>query len=302
MRPLGVLLPEGAPELPEDTKAPRAELARWVTDPDNPLTARVMVNRIWHYHFGRGIVASPNDFGRMGERPSHPELLDYLANEFVAGGFSVKKIHRLILLSNAYQQASDARNAVAQEKDPENKLLWRFQRRRLEAEEIRDAMLAVSGELNAKPGGPSVIVPIDKELVNALYKPSQWAVTRDPAEHNRRSVYLLAKRNLRLPFMEVFDAPDTQGSCPRRESSTHAPQALELMNGDLANRQAQAFAARIEKEAKDRLRQVDLAYRLAAGRAPTVKERQIALAFLKTQPLREFALAMFNLNAFLYVN
>jgi hypothetical protein len=303
MRPLGVLLPEGAPELPEDTKAPRAELARWVTDPDNPLTARVMVNRIWHYHFGRGIVASPNDFGRMGERPTHPELLDYLANEFVAGGFSVKKIHRLILLSHAYQQASDTRNAVAQEKDPENKLLWRFQRRRLEAEEIRDAMLAVSGELNAKPGGPSVIVPIDKELVNALYKPSQWAVTRDPAEHNRRSVYLLAKRNLRLPFMEVFDAPDTQGSCPRRESSTHAPQVLELMNGDLANRQAAAFAARIEKEgSKDRLRQVDLAYRLAAGRAPTVKERQIALAFLKTQPLREFALAMFNLNAFLYVN
>jgi hypothetical protein len=138
--------------------------------------------------------------------------------------------------------------------------------------------------------------------VQALYKPSQWAVTPDPAEHARRSVYLLAKRNLRLPLMEVFDAPDAQVSCPRRESSTHAPQALELMNGDLANRQAQAFAARIEKEAKDRLRQVDLAYRLAAGRAPTVKERQIALAFLKTQPLREFALAMFNLNAFLYVN
>ena len=303
MRPLGVLLPDGAPELPEDTKAPRAELARWVTDPDNPLTARVMVNRIWHYHFGRGIVATPNDFGRMGERPTHPELLDYLANEFVRSGFSVKHVHRLILLSNTWQQASITKDAAAAEKDPENKLLWRFNRRRLEAEEIRDAMLAVAGNLNPKAGGPSVIVPIDKDLVSALYKPSQWAVARDPAEHNRRSVYLIAKRNLRLPFMEVFDAPDTQGSCPRRESSTHAPQALELLNGDLANREAESFAARLEKEAgRDRARQVELAYRLAAGRAPTVKERQLALAFLKTQPLREFALAMFNLNAFLYVN
>ena len=204
-----------------------------------------MVNRIWHYHFGRGIVGTPNDFGRMGERPTHPELLDYLANEFVASGWSMKRVHRLILLSNAYRQASDVDNAAAREKDPDNRLLWRFSRQRLEAEEIRDAMLAVSGQLNPQAGGPSVIVPIDPDLVHALYKPSQWAVTKDPAEHNRRSVYLFAKRNLRLPFMEVFDAPDAQVSCPRRESSTHAPQALELLNGDFANRQAEALAARL---------------------------------------------------------
>ncbi|MBI1791395.1 MAG: DUF1553 domain-containing protein [Acidobacteria bacterium] len=302
MRPLGVLLPEDAPELPETTGKPRTELARWITDPDNPLTARVMVNRIWHYHFGRGIVATPNDFGRMGLRPTHPELLDFLANEFVRSGFSVKHVHRLILNSSAYRQSSEA-TAAGLEKDPENRFLWRFSRRRLEAEEIRDALLAVAGNLNLKAGGPSVIVPIDKDLVNALYKPSQWAVTPDKADHARRSVYLIAKRNLRLPMMEAFDAPDAQVSCPRRESSTHAPQALELLNGEFANQQAGILAQRLETEAgADPRRQVDLAYRLAAGRPPNPKEIEQALRFLKSQPRREFALAMFNLNAFLYVN
>jgi Protein of unknown function (DUF1553)/Protein of unknown function (DUF1549) len=303
MRPLGVLLPDGAPELQQDTQHPRAELAKWIVQPDNPLTARVMVNRIWQFHFGRGIVATPNDFGRMGVRPTHPELLDYLANEFVQSGFSVKHVQRLILNSNAYRQASSTVNSTAMEKDPENKLLWKFNRRRLEAEEIRDAMLAVSGTLNEKQGGPSVIVPIDQTLVSALYKPSQWAVTKDPSEHSRRSVYLFAKRNLRLPFMEVFDAPDTLVSCPRRESSTHAPQALELLNGDLANRQADLLAKRLETEVgPDPRKQVDLAYHLIAGRAPSLKEMQQSVAFLKTQSRREFALAVLNLNAFLYVN
>src|SRR5260370_9220026 len=165
------------------------------------------------------------------------------------------------------------------EKDPENKLLGKFNRRRLEAEEIRDAMLAVAGKLNPKQGGPSVIVPIEKSLVGALYKPSQWAVTPDPAEHSRRSVYLIAKRNLRLPFMEVFDAPDTLVSCPRRESSTHAPQALELLNGDLANQQAEALPRRLGAEAgPDPRKQVDLTYRLVAGRPPKLKEMHASLA------------------------
>jgi hypothetical protein len=306
MRPLGVLLPDGAPELPETVEKPRAELAKWIVAPENPLPARVMVNRIWQYHFDRGIVETPNDFGRMGSRPTHPELLDYLANEFVSGGFSVKHIHRLILNSNTYQQASQpidpALKALAMEKDPDNKLLWRFNRRRLEAEQIRDAILAVAGTLNLKQGGPSVMIPIDPGLVNTLYKPSQWAVAKDPAEHNRRSVYLIAKRNLRLPFMEVFDAPDMQVSCARRESSTHAPQALELLNGDFANQQAEALAKRLEVEAGPNLRkQIDLGYRLVAGRPARPKEIQVALEFLKTQPKREFALTLLNLNSFLYV-
>jgi hypothetical protein len=308
MRPLGVLLPDGAPELPEPTAKPRTELAKWIVDPDNPLTARVMVNRIWQYHFGRGIVATSNDFGRMGARPTHPELLDYLANEFVASGFSVKHIHRLILNSNTYQQASQAPSdpalkALALAKDPENKLFWRFSRQRLAAEQIRDAILAVAGTLNTKQGGPSVMVPIDQGLVNTLYKPSQWAPPKDPTEYTRRSIYLIAKRNLRLPFMEVFDAPDLQVSCARRESSTHAPQALELLNGSFTNEQAETLAKRLETEAGPNLRkQIDLGYRLVTGRPARAKEIQAALAFLKTQPKREFALTLLNLNSFLYVN
>lgn len=308
MRPPGVLLPEGTPELSGEVSRPRSELARWIVAPDNPLPARVMVNRIWLHHFGRGIVATPNDFGRMGSRPSHPELLDWLANQYVAGGFRMKPLHRLILTSSAWQQASTlpadpVARALVQKKDPENKFYSRFSRQRLEAEQLRDAMLAVAGTLNLKTGGPSVMVPIDAGLTQLLYNPAQWVATRDESEYRRRSIYLFAKRNLRLPFMEAFDAPDFQASCARRESSTHAPQALELLNGALANAQAEALARRLEREAgSSPRRQVELGYRLVAGRAPRPAELGAALQFLKTQPRREFALALFNLNAFLYVN
>jgi len=307
-RPLGVLLPEGTPELPADSPNPRTILAKWIVDPDHPLTTRVMVNRIWHYHFGRGIVGTPNDFGNMGFRPTHPELLDYLANEFVAKGFSVKHIQRLVLLSNTYRQSSAgpvtaARKALAMEKDPENKLLWRRSRQRLDAEQIRDAILAASGKLNLAVSGPSIMVPVSPELVAGLYKPAQWVVARDPKEHHRRSIYLISKRNLRLPIMESFDQTDALLSCARRESATHAPQALELLNGDFANRQAEALAERLQAEAgSDPRGQVDLAYRLVTGNAPSPKEMALGVGFLKDQPLQRFALAMFNLNAFLYVN
>jgi hypothetical protein len=164
-------------------------------------------------------------------------------------------------------------------------------------------MLSVAGLLNLKAGGESVIVPVEKDLVDLLYDPTQWKVTADEREHDRRSIYLLAKRNLRLPFGQAFDQPDLQTSCPRRETSTHALQALELMNGKTANRLADAFAERLEREAgTDHAKQVDLAYLLAAGRAPTAGERDLAIGFLQRQPLREFALAMFNVNAFLYVD
>lgn len=298
MRPLGILLPEATPEL-APTQKPRSELAKWITAPDNPLTARVMVNRIWHYHFGRGIVSTPNDFGRMGAAPTHKELLDYLANEFVASGFSVKHMHRLILLSKTWQQASNTVNAKAEESDPENKLLWKFQRRRLEAEELRDAMLSVSGQLNTKQFGPSIMIPIEKELTEALYKPSQWKPDKDPSQFQRRSIYLIAKRNLHLPLMEVFDAPDALVSCARRETSTHAPQALELLNGTFSNAQAEAFASRL---AKTKGNPIDEAFLLAAGRLPNERERSLAAAFVKQRSLKEFALAVLNLNAFLYVN
>jgi hypothetical protein len=299
----GVLLPDNAQELPADVPNPRTRLAEWLIDPSNPLTARVIVNRLWHGHFGRGLVATPNDFGVNGDLPSHVEMLDWLANRLIAGGWRLKSLHRLIVTSRTYRQSVQPLDAAAGvAKDPENRLLAHFPRRRLEAEEIRDAMLAVSGRLNLKAAGPSVVVPVESDLVELLYKPSQWEVTADAREHDRRSIYLLAKRNLRLPFMDVFDQPDLQISCARRESSTHAPQALELLNGRLSNQLADAFAERLQHETPgDAPRQVELAYRLATGRPPNDREAALAADFLAHQPLREFALAMFNLNAFLYV-
>ncbi len=291
-------------EKPLSTPQPRSDLARWLTEPGHPTTARVMVNRVWQHHFGKGLVKTPNDFGVNGERPSHPELLDHLAALFVEGGWRLKPLHRTILRSAAYRQSCSSPSVEkAQARDPENRWLWRFDRRRLSAEELRDSLLAVSGRLNLKMGGESVFVPVDPELVSALYKPAQWAVTRDKEEHVRRSVYLVAKRNLRLPSMEVFDQPALGSSCGRRECSTHAPQALELLNGRTSNELAGAFAERLAREAgSDPEAQVERAFRLAAGRSPRAEEKRLAIAFLKHQPLKEFALALFNLNAFLYVD
>jgi hypothetical protein len=291
MRPLGILTQE--PELPLGTENPRTKLAAWIMDPANPLPARVMANRLWQHHFaGQGIVGTPNDFGRMGNRPAHRELLDYLAAELRDGGWDLKRIHRQILMSNTYQQSVQSAY--------QNIPLPR--RQRLDGEQLRDSMLAVSGLLNAKAGGPSVMIPVDPELVNLLYKPGQWQAHPDTSEHHRRSVYLLQKRNLRLPFMEVFDSPDRALSCARRDSSTHAPQALEMLNGAIANECAQAFAARLEREAKTPEAKVTRAWRLAMGRLPSPQEKQLALQFLRTQPLSEFALAIFNSNGFQYVD
>jgi len=298
-----VLISESVQELPLTTPNPRVQLANWLTDPEHPLTPRVLVNRVWLHHFGTGLVKTPNDFGLNGEKPSNPELLDYLATAFVAGGWRLKPLHKLILLSSTYRQAySTAETAKALAKDPDNRWLWRFDRRRLSAEELRDSMLAVSGRLNPEMGGPSVFVPVDPELISALYKPAQWAVTHDPRAHDRRSIYLVAKRNLRLPSMEVFDQPTLSSSCGRRDCSTHAPQALELLNGSMSNPLAEAFAARLVKEAgAEPEAQVDLAFRLASGRPPSAEENRLGAAFLAQHSLKEFALALFNLNAFLYV-
>jgi hypothetical protein len=302
-RPPSVLVDDTLPELPGDVADPRTRLARWLTDPAHPLTARVIVNRIWQRHFGTGLVKTLNDFGTKGDRPSHPELLDWLSATFVEGGWRLKPLHRLIVLSSAFRQSGHARElALSGRTDPENRLLWRFERRRLEAEEIRDSMLAVCGRLNRRAGGPSVMIPVDSEIVGLLMKPAQWAVTRNPLEYDRRSVYLIAKRNLRLSLLESFDAPALQTSCARRQSSTHAPQALELLNGRLSNDLARSLARRLLDETGGiRRRLVERAYLLALGRPPTREETAISLDFLADQPLEEFTLALFNLNGFLYV-
>jgi hypothetical protein len=302
-RPLSVLVPDDQSELPHDSPNPRTQLAGWLSNREHPLVARVIVNRLWQQHFGTGLVKTANDFGVNGDLPSHPELLDWIATQLIDSGWRLKWIHRQIVLSETYRQSSEIQGRGPQlEFDPENRLLWHVPRRRLSAEEVRDAMLSVSGRLNLKTGGPSVMVGVDPELVRLLYKPSQWSVTKDPAEHDRRSVYLLAKRNLRLPFLENFDAPALQTSCARRETSTHPPQALELLNGSLSNDLAESFASRLKQESDNRPDEIiDRAFQLALGRDPLPSERSLSREFLRDQPLQEFALTIFNLNGFLYV-
>lgn len=269
----------------------RAVLANWIASAANPLTARVMINRVWQHHFGRGLVESTSDFGALGQKPSHPELLDWLAAEFAARGWSLKQMHKLIMLSATYRQASSPAPVAA---DPENRLYSHMNPMRLEGEIIRDALLSISAQLNLKMGGPGIFPPIPKGIKG-------WTPTADASEHIRRSIYIFARRNLRFPFLEVFDAPDSNLSCPARERSTTAPQALTLLNADEVVAASKAFAERLTKMAKEKDEQIVLGYRLALGRKPSEKELGFAREFLKTSPLKEFCRALFNLNDFVYV-
>lgn len=302
-RPIGILAADDLPELAADVANPRTRLTEWLTNPKHPLTARVITNRLWQAHFGIGIVKTANDFGVRGDPPSHPELLNHLSASLIDSGWSPKKLQRQIILSSTYRQSGYSPSAAqAEQADPENRLLWHVSRRRLSAEELRDAMLAVSGRLNLQAGGRSVMVPVNPQLVDQLYKPAQWQIAERAAEYDRRSIYLIAKRNLRLPFLEVFDAPALLASCSRRQASTHAPQALELLNGRLSNDLAQSFAQRLRQESGGNFEQiVERAFWLTAGRAPTPRERELSLDFLREGSLPEFALAMFNINEFPYV-
>jgi hypothetical protein len=264
-----------------------------------------MVNRLWQQHFGIGMVETTNDFGKNGSPPSHPELLDYLAHRLVQNGWHLKDLHREIVTSRVYRQASSVAESLAgtiQTVDPKNRLLSHFSRRRLSGEEIRDAMLCIAGKLNSSLGGPSVVLPVEQQLVDQLYKPSQWEVTLDEQHHHRRSIYLLAKRNLRHPFLEVFDQPSLQTSCGARQQSTHARQALELLNGPIASELSSALARRLLRENRgDTAAVVRRAYRLVTAREPLDAELKLSEQFIREVGIDEFTLAMFNLNAFLYV-
>jgi hypothetical protein len=264
----------------------RSALAAWLTDPNNPLPARVMTNRIWHYHFGRGIVATPGDFGRMGARPTHPELLDYLTTYFVQNGWSMKKLHRLILLSNTYQQSSDfnARSAAA---DPDNKLLWRWNRHRMEAEAIRDSMLFTAGLLNRQMGGPGVFPPVPPGTLSELSATAVaggWRTDSDPAKIHRRSVYIFVRRNLRYPMLQEFDSANTFESCDFRKNTVTPAQSLDLLNNELIVDWARALAGRVLNDSGLTTQsQIDRAFRLAYGRAATAEEQKIVSAFLDRQ-------------------
>jgi len=287
-----------------DDQGRRTSLAKWLTRPDHPLTARVMVNRIWQGHFGRGIVATPGDFGRQGDRPSHPELLDWLAAEFTADGWSVKSLHRKIMLSDAYQRSSGPHPANA-EIDSVNAYLWRMNRRRLEAESLRDSVLSVAGTLNPKMGGRPVVPPLNQDEMAGMWDPSQWPATLDPEEQNRRSVYIYVKRSFPYPMFTTFDAPDTSLSCSRRDVTTVAPQALAMINSSFMVEQARAFADRVQAEAGDDSEaQADAVWRLALTREPTDEERTRALELLGSgdDALTQLCLLALNLNEFLYVD
>ena len=269
-----------APALDGRSSGRRTALAGWLTGADNPLTARVMANRLWHYHFGQGIVRTPSDFGLMGERPTHPELLDWVALEFRRSGWSIKQMHRLIMNSQTYQQSSEFRQAASDE-DPLNRLLWRFPPQRLEGEVIRDSMLAVAGRLNHRVGGPSVF----PELPMGASQPrGGWDVPESQHAQDRRSVYVFVRRNSRYPMLESFDMPDTHESCARRSLTTTAPQALALLNSEHTLGWAQGLAGRIlDAAGADRDRQIREGFRLAYSRQPDGWEKDTVLTFFETQ-------------------
>ena len=315
----------GPAELKPPARLTRRDLARWLTRPDHPLTARVFVNRVWQHHFGTGLVATPNDFGLRGSPPSHPELLDGLAHDFVKHGWSIKHLHRVMTLSATYRQAGQSPDVARGRKiDPDNRLLWHMRRSRLEAETLRDAALATSGELNTAVGGPMVRLPLEPEVYDLIFTEGEpdglWPVTPDERQHTRRSIYLFAKRNVRLPLLEAFDQPDRLFSCPARAHSVFAPQALILFNGPFMQERAKAFSSRLARDCgPDRRRQVERAYRLALGRSPSPAEVATAQTFFTDQEallrregrtpeeareaaLADFCLALLNCNEFLYIS
>ncbi len=302
----------------------RLWLAHWLTSSENPLVARVIVNRVWQNHFGQGLVASANDFGVMGDPPSHPELLDWLARELVQTGWRLKPLHRRIVLSQAYQRASTF-DPEAAKADPTNALLWRFSPRRLEAEGVRDTILATTGRLNLEMKGPSFYPTLPREVLEGQSRPGEGWGKSDVREQSRRSVYIFNKRSLAVPELELLDTPDTTSSCERRIASTTGPQALTFLNGAFIHGQAASFAARLVRDAgASETAQVERAYRLALSRGPRPQELQAAREFLKNQErqiaadeakvgraaskdtlhekaLQSLCLVILNMNEFVYI-
>ena len=302
------------PERPADAKTSgrRLVLANWIASPENRLTSRVMVNRIWQHHFGRGIVRSPNNFGLLGDAPTHPELLDWLANTFVQGGWRIKSLHKLILMSSTYQMSAQ-NNPVAHAKDPLNNLMWRFDMRRLSAEEVRDSVLAVDGNLNTKMYGPGIYPEISDEVKASQSNPGSGWGKSSPEEQARRSIYVHVKRSLVLPILSDFDFADTDSSCAARFVTTQPTQALAMLNSKFLNDQASEFARRLKKEAgNDVRRQVTQGFRLVLCRDPEAALVDRGVALIETmqkkhgksadQALDQFCLMALNLNEFMYLD
>ena len=299
------------------TSGRRLAFAQWLTNPTNPLVARVLVNRVWQHHFGRGLVGTPSDFGAMGERPSHPDLLDWLASDFVEHGWQLKRLHKLIVTSTAYRQFS-ARNSRGDERDRDNRLYWHKPIERLDAEAIRDTILSVSGALNRSMFGPPVPVRPDVHGQIIVGEDKTQGDNKMPVEVSlngqefRRSVYVQVRRSRPLAMLHAFDAPVMEVNCDKRQSSTVATQSLMLMNSQFILDQAAIFARRLHKEAADDRGRITRAWQLAFNRNPSDHELADALQFLSTQaeakpkealqPLTDLCQALLSSNEFLYVD
>ncbi len=303
-----------SPNPPPDAKTcgRRLALANWITSKDDPMAARVMANRLWQYDFGRGIVRSPNNFGLQGDKPTHPELLDWLASELMDGGWRLKPLQREILLSNAYRMSSRG-NPDALKADPVNDLFWRFDMRRLTAEELRDSILAVSGDLNLKMYGPSIYPDLPRAVLATESMPGHGWGHSPPEEQARRSVYVYVKRSLLTPILENFDLAETDRTSPVRFATTQPTQALTLLNSEFMQKQAALFAERLRREAgPDVGKQVRLGLSLATSRPPTDEEVKRGLDLIDAlqrkdgmtpeAALKTFCLMAMNLNEFMYLD
>jgi hypothetical protein len=307
---------DGRAPLSQPEAARRSQLAEWIIAAENPLAARVLVNRVWQQHFGVGLAETPSDFGLMGVPPSHPELLDWLAAEFVRSGWSLKELHRLLVTSAVYRLASRpvesaaAARDVASDweellhRDPENRWLGRARRRRLEGEAIRDALLSIAGELNREAGGPGMRPPLPEEIVRTLLK-DQWPVTPEVDQHSRRSIYLFVRRNLKYPLFDVFDRPDQNLSCSRRMETTIAPQALAMLNSEFTQECAARLAERLEgMETLSDAERMGEAWLITLGRPPSAEELSAAELFVAGEESgwRDLCMALVNLSEFVYVD
>ncbi len=290
----------------------RIALANWITSKENQLTARVMANRIWQHHFGRGIVRSPNNFGLLGIPPTHPDLLSWLANEFMQGDWKIKRMHRLIVTSDAYKRSSIA-VPESLEKDPNNDLFWRFNLRRLSAEEVRDSVLATTGVLNKRLYGPSIYPAVSKEVLSTQSRPGEGWGKSSKEDQNRRSIYIFIKRSLILPELSNFDFPDTDTTCEAHFTTIQPSQALGMINGHFLNQQAELLAARLRKEVKDDVtKQVTRCLNLVYCRKPSEIENADGLKLIQNlqqkhqlpqdESLKLFCLYALNLNAFMFVD
>ncbi len=289
----------------------RSVLADWIASKDNPLTPRVMANRVWQFHFGRGIVRSPSNFGQNGEAPTHPALLDWLARDFMNQGWSLKKLHKRIMLSKAYQMSSAA-NEKALAQDPNNDLFWRFDMRRLTAEEIRDSIINLTGKLNLKQGGPSIYTEMPAEVLATASRPDKAWGTSSPTERNRRSVYVHLKRSLNEPMLKAFDQADTDSLCAVRFATTVPTQSLTMLNSKFVNDSAEIFGDRLRAHSNDVREQVKEGLKLAFCREVTEQEIKNGLAMIEDlrananldadQALNRFCLMVLNLNEFVYLD